>query len=104
MKRFYKYDTLAEYKAEKSSLPNNHVALVEGAVYINGHAGSGGGGGMTPDDYYTKQETDALIPDVSNFVTMAQVEAKGYALNSNVYSRTDIDTKIGNVEQSLAAL
>lgn len=78
-------------------------------------------GDMNPDNYYTKSETDALIPDVSGYVTMSQVETKGYttmgaveakgyitsasldgyALSSDVYSKTDIDAKLGDVETIL---
>lgn len=113
-------------------------------------------GDMNPDNYYTKSETDALIPDVSGYVTMPQVESKGYitmsnveekgyttlsavdakgyvtmaqveakgyttmsaveakgyitsaslegyALSSDVYSKTDIDTKLGNKQDTLIA-
>lgn len=113
-------------------------------------------GDMNPDNYYTKSETDALIPDVSGYVTMPQVEGKGYvtmydveakgyttlyaveakgyvtmaqveakgyttmsaveakgyitsasldgyALSSDVYSKTDIDTKLCDKQDTLIA-
>lgn len=49
MKRFYKYNTLAEYEAAKDTLPQIHIALAGGVVYINGQAqsDSGGSGGCS---------------------------------------------------------
>lgn len=41
-------------------------------------------------NYYTKSETNALIPDVSGFITMSAVEAKGYQTAS------DVETAISN--------
>jgi hypothetical protein len=35
-------------------------------------------------NYYTKSETNALIPNVSGFITMSAVEAKGYQTASDV--------------------
>lgn len=41
-------------------------------------------------NYYTKSETNALIPNVSGFITMSAVEAKGYQTAS------DVETAISN--------
>jgi hypothetical protein len=41
-------------------------------------------------NYYTKSETEALIPNTSGFITMSAVEAKGYQTAS------DVETAISN--------
>lgn len=61
----------------------------------------GGGSGVDLSEYYTKDETysksevDSKIPDTSNFVTMAQVEAKGYikSVPSEYVTETELNGK-----------
>jgi hypothetical protein len=47
-------------------------------------------------NYYTKSETNALIPDVSGFTTMTAVEEKGYQTEAQVNSL--INTALGVIE------
>lgn len=47
-------------------------------------------------NYYTKEETDALIPDTSGFTTMTAVEEKGYQTEAQVNSL--INTALGVIE------
>lgn len=61
-----------------------------------------GGGDADLSNYYTKAETDALIPDVSGFTTMSAVEAKGYQTASDV--ETAISGKGYQTETQVQAL
>ena len=47
-------------------------------------------------NYYTKSETNALIPDTSGFTTMTAVEEKGYQTEAQVNSL--INTALGVIE------
>lgn len=55
-------------------------------------------GGETADlsNYYTKDEVNALIPSTSGFITMPDVEAKGYQTEAQVNAL--IDTALGVIE------
>lgn len=47
-------------------------------------------------NYYTKSEVESLIPNTSGFITMAQVEAKGYQTAEQV--STAINNALGVIE------
>lgn len=47
-------------------------------------AGTGSGEEVDLSNYYTKSEVRALIPDTTQFATMAQVEDKGYQTEAQV--------------------
>lgn len=47
-------------------------------------------------NYYTKPEVEALIPDVSSFITMADVEGKGYKTEEEI--KALIQTELGVIE------
>ena len=59
-------------------------------------AAIGGGGTVDLSNYYTKEETEALIPDTSGFTTMTAVEEKGYQTEAQVNSL--INTALGVIE------
>ncbi|MBR4889770.1 MAG: hypothetical protein IKU15_00610 [Clostridia bacterium] len=81
---------------------NIPAAIDELVEKINNLISSGNGGAIDLSNYYTKDETDAAIaqaqpdlteyaktadiPDTSNFITMQDVESKGYAKTTDIPS------------------
>lgn len=55
------------------------------------------GGDVDLSSYYTKSEVDALIPSTTGFITMADVEAKGYLTEHQDLSAYALKTEIPDV-------
>ena len=91
MKHFYKFETEAEYTSQKSSLPLNHVALVNGVVFINDKEGTA----AALSNYYTKEEIDA-----KGYLTSHQ-DISGKANSADVYTKTEIDNRVSPLESKL---
>lgn len=71
-----KHQDLSAY-AKKSEIPSIEGLATE--KYVDtAIANAALGGDVDLSDYYTKEEVNNLIPSTSGFITMAEVEAKGY--------------------------
>lgn len=98
MKHFYKFNSEAEYDRQKPSMPMTHVALINGVVFFSPSESNEDGTTIDLSNYYTKDEIDQ-----KGYLTSHQ-DISGKADSSSVYTKTEIDTKVGNVESLLAAL
>lgn len=77
----YATETYVDEAIAAIDIPETDLTDYATKEYVdNAIANSGGGTGGDVDlsNYYTKNEVDALIPDVSGFITMSAIEAKGY--------------------------
>lgn len=108
LSNYYRKDETSGKTEIEEALSDKQDKLIAGTnIVINGNvisATNGGGGGIDPDDYYTKAECDERFMQKTDIPEIDDMATQTWVLNQNFATEYTLNTYITNLQEQINSL